>query len=99
MAEYDIKQVTRYVLVRKERAEYECHAQSGEPLVGTRVRDTDLAEFRRRDEAETVLAALHRAHYEELAERMRAAALVAFRKDDGSIDVVGKDGKTIGILA
>jgi len=46
MAEYDINQVTRYVLVRKE----------------TGATDTfvpDLAEFRRRDEAEKVLKALN----------------------------------------
>lgn len=46
--EYDIKQVTRYVLVRKDH----------DPSAATPVETIDLAEFRRRDEAETVLKAL-----------------------------------------
>lgn len=44
MAQFDIRQVTRYVLVRK----------GGSPSG----QDADVGEFKRRDEAEAVLAAL-----------------------------------------
>jgi hypothetical protein len=63
---YDIRKVTRYVLVRKDVRLKDVNRQSGEGAyqwteMGHESIETttDLAEFKRRDEAEAVLKALN----------------------------------------
>lgn len=92
MAKYDIKQVTRYVLVRKPATEY----------AGS---DMDVAEFKRHDEAERVLASLRAMSPEDAAKdagfrgwayNSPAMSLV---NDDGSVSLIGRNGKEILALA
>lgn len=92
MSEYDIHKVTRYVLVRKFQGKSDIFIH-------------DLSEFTRRDEAERVLASLKAMSPEDAAKdaefrgRVYNSPAMSFVNDDGSVSLVGHNGKEIFALA